>query len=55
MEIMGLDINTIVDLGTQVASSGTLRVTDFFADELFEYTVGVAVMIYEMYPPMPGG
>lgn len=53
MDIMGLDINHIVDLGTQVATSGTLRVADFFADDVFDYTVGIAVLIYEMYPPMP--
>ncbi len=54
MDVAGLDIGHIVELATQVATGGAIRVGEMFADEVFDYTAGVAVMVY-LYPPMPGG
>ena len=50
MDIMGLDIHGIVTLGTQVATCGAFRLGEIVDDEVFEYIVGVAVLIYEMDP-----
>ena len=50
MGIFGMDINQIVDLGTQVATTGAIRTVELFADDVFEYIIGVAIVIYEMDP-----
>lgn len=50
MELFKLDIGEIVDLGTQVAVNGAIRVSDGFGDDMFEYLVGIAVLVYEMFP-----
>lgn len=50
MDIFGIDINHIVDLGTQVATSGAVRAAEVAGDDIFEYIIGVAILIYEQYP-----
>jgi hypothetical protein len=50
MNIMGLDIAHIVDLGTQVATCGAIRVAEMVGDDVFDYIVGIAVVMYEMEP-----
>jgi hypothetical protein len=50
MDIFGIDITHIADLGTQVATAGTMRVAETVADDIFEYIIGVAYVIYEAYP-----
>ena len=48
--MLGLDINAIVDLGTQVAQSGAIRATEIVGDEVFEYVIGVALVVYAVDP-----
>lgn len=50
MNILGLDIDQIVQLGTQVATTGTIGGFRLGGDDLFELIIGVAVLIYEMDP-----
>ena len=47
MEVFGLDIGQIVDLGTQVAQAGAIRAVELASDEVFDYTIGIAILIYE--------
>lgn len=54
MNVFGIDINHIVDLGTQVATSGAIRMAEQVADDVFEYIIGVAILIYEVHPDGPG-
>lgn len=54
MDVLGLDIGHIAELATEIATGGAIRVGEMFADEIFDYTAGVAVMVY-LSPPMPGG
>ncbi len=49
MDVLGIDIGQIVQLGTQVATVGA----GAFAaagDDLFEFIIGVAILIYEIDP-----
>lgn len=46
----GLDIDQIVELGTQVAISGAIRLGEIVGDDIFEYIVAIAVIVYEMDP-----
>lgn len=50
MDIFGLDITGIVDLGTQVATSGAIRVAEVVGDDIFDYIIGVAILLYELHP-----
>jgi hypothetical protein len=50
MTLLGLDIHHIVELGTQIATAGAFRLLDGGDDEIFEYVVGIAVLVYEMDP-----
>ncbi len=50
MQLFGLDISQIVDLGTQVATKGAIGSVDIFTDDIFEYIIGVAIVVYEMNP-----
>lgn len=45
-----LDAGDIVDLGTQIASSGAIPTLEVESDQLFEYIIAVAALIYDMYP-----
>lgn len=50
MNIIGIDIDQIVDLSTQVAVSGAIRMGEIVGDDIFEYIVAIAVIVYEMDP-----
>lgn len=47
MQVLGIDITQIAELGTQIANAGAIRTLEHVGDEMFEYLVGVAVLIYE--------
>ncbi|WNO53909.1 hypothetical protein [Stakelama saccharophila] len=46
MASFGLDMDEIVDLGTEVATAGALQQMGD-GDEVFEMIVGVAVVVYQ--------
>lgn len=48
--MLGLDMAQIVDLGTHVAMNGAIRALDLTADEVFEYIIGMAIVVYEIDP-----
>jgi len=50
MNVMGMDLNQIVDLTTQVATSGALRATEFVSDEIWGMIIGIAILVYETDP-----
>jgi len=50
MNILGIDIDQIVQLGTQIATTGAVRAFEVAGDDLFEMVIGVAVLIYEVDP-----
>ena len=50
--MLKIEIGEIADLATQVAVNGAIRFADLYGDEMFEYIVGIAVLIYEIYPEM---
>lgn len=50
MNVFGIDIAHIVELGTQVATTRAIRAAEVAADDVFDFLVGVAVLIYEMDP-----
>ena len=55
MDIMGIDINHIADLGTQVGLSGAVRALEVAGDEIFEYLIAIAILIQEQGPIGGGG
>lgn len=50
MDIMAIDINHIVELGTHVATVGALGAGEVSRDRVFEYVISVAIVIYESNP-----
>ncbi|WP_353203327.1 hypothetical protein [Sphingomonas sp.] len=50
MDIFSLDINYIADLATQVGTSGAIRSLEIVGDDIFDYIIGVAILIYEVHP-----
>lgn len=42
---MGADLNDIADLPTPVGTTGTLQHGEAWSDELFEYTVGIVMIV----------
>lgn len=48
--MLGLDIAQIVDLATQVATAGAIRAAEMTADEVFEYIIGMSIVVYEIDP-----
>ena len=50
MESFSFDINHIVDLATQVGTSGAIRSLELVGDDVFDYIIGVAILIYEVHP-----
>ena len=51
MGLVQIDPGEIVELGTQVAMHGAVRMVEMVsADDLFELLVGIAVLIYEIAP-----
>lgn len=47
IDLIGIDISHIVELGTRIANAGAIRAGEVVGDGVFEYIVGVAVVIYE--------
>lgn len=45
-----LDLSQIAELPTQIATSGALRVIEVASDDIFEYVIAIATIIYEMQP-----
>jgi hypothetical protein len=50
MITMGMDIDQIVQLVTHVATTGAVRGLEMISDDLWEFTIGVAILIYEQNP-----
>ena len=50
MNIFSIDINHIVDLGTQIGTSGAIRSVEIAGDDVLDYIIGVAILIYEAHP-----
>lgn len=50
MDVFGIDINHIAELSTQVAMTGAIRMGEIVGDEIFEYIVGIAIIVYEQHP-----
>ena len=51
MALIQIDLSEIVELGTQVATNGALRASEVQGvDDLFEFLVGIAILIYEIAP-----
>ena len=46
MDIFGIDISHIVDLGTQVALAGAFQSVDLTGDDVFEYLIGIAIVVF---------
>lgn len=44
MDIFGLDIAGIVDLGTRVAQAGAMRVAEASPDQVFDYIVALIAL-----------
>jgi hypothetical protein len=53
MASIGFDIDQIVELGTQVAIGGAIRLGEIVGDDIFEYIVAIAAIVYEMEPGLP--
>jgi hypothetical protein len=51
----GIEIDQIVQLVTHVATTGAVRGFEMITDDLWEFSIGVAILIYEQYPGVPGG
>ena len=47
-----LDISDIAELATPVGMTGAIASGTALGDELFEYLVGIAVLVYEMNPTL---
>jgi hypothetical protein len=50
MITMGIDIDQIVQLVTHVATTGAVRGFEMITDDLWEFSIGVAILIYEQNP-----
>jgi len=51
MALIQIDLSEIAELGTQVAINGALRAGEIQGvDDLFEFLVGIAILIYEIAP-----
>lgn len=43
-----LDLSAIADLPAEIATAGALRVAEHVNDDIFEYVIAVATLIYEL-------
>lgn len=50
MDVMGIDIAQVAELTTSVATVGAIRAAEVVGDELFEYTVAIIELVYELLP-----
>ncbi|MGN6375769.1 MAG: hypothetical protein ACTHMG_09460 [Sphingomonas sp.] len=47
IDLFAIDIGSIVDLATRVATAGAIRLGEAVAaDDVFEHVIGVAVVVY---------
>lgn len=51
MDIMGMDIGQIVDLGTNVAQAGSMRLVET-NDVIFDYIIGIVFLVYALDPDL---
>ena len=42
---MGIDLDQVSELTTQVGTSGALGIADLAADPVFEFTIGIVVLV----------
>ena len=47
MNLYGIEISHIVELGTNFATTGAIKAVEVVADEVFDYVVAVAILIQE--------
>ena len=47
IDLLTIDIASIADLATRVATAGALRPMDIGGDDIFEYVIGIAIVIHE--------
>lgn len=47
IDLLTIDIAAIAELGTRVATAGALKATEFAVDDIFEYIIGIAIVIHE--------
>lgn len=45
MDVPHIDTGAIAELGTQVATSGALRLMESVTDQIFEFTIAVVVIV----------
>lgn len=50
MNPISIDIGKIPELGTQVGTVGALQMNERLTDEVFEFIIGIAALIYELDP-----
>lgn len=50
MDIFGIDITHIIDLTTQVATTGAMRALESGGNEVFESLINIAILVYEQNP-----
>lgn len=50
MGLIQIAAGDIAELGTQVATHGSIRAGEVMLDDVFEIIVGIAVLIYELHP-----
>lgn len=50
MEVFSIDIHHIADLATQVGIGGAIRALEQAGDDVFDYIIAVAILIYEVNP-----
>jgi len=47
IDLLTIDIAAIAELGTRVATAGALRAMEISGDDIFEYIIGIAIVIHE--------
>ncbi len=50
MDIFGMNISDVVDIGTQVATAGAIGTVGLYSDEIFELIISIAIIVYELDP-----
>lgn len=50
MSYIAFDLGDVVELETSVATNGAIRGEGGLGDEVFDSVVGIAIIIYEMFP-----
>lgn len=50
MARIGMDIDQIADLTTDAATTGSMALTEIGRDNVFDYIIGVAILVYRTNP-----